>query len=716
MKPAENIKPDLILEETQIPLEEGSKGKVEKIGGKRIGYYYIIIKSLKESKKNDVVRCVYIKGMFNFGICVIKEGTYGDTKDKHGRDIIDRLQWQKKLHQLLHGKIRLPKLLGSFEENGNYYLVLERIKGVSLAKAIRAAKGELRDAIITGNKLGITFIKHLIELIRTLNTLHQHQIVHRDVTPANFMITPSGKVSLIDMELSYLITTNTPNPPFTLGTYGYMSPEQQAVDPNPTIKEDIFSVGAIILYIWSGIHPLKLVYGTPEDIASKVQFFIPEKTMASLVTQSLMSPPSIRPSLKNIEQALLKYKDSVQKTKKNTTADIISKEQVLPTLQEAIHTLGSPLLADEQGWFSANVNHPFDADTQKIIKAKYASFTGGDSGILYLLACAKKTGLDVSHSLQCVDKSLTLIEKKYINRLNKAVPGLYYGADGIAVCLSTAIDHGLINCEPMYQEWINKLLGKKSQTNNLMYGISGQGIANILCEDFIPSNLLQKRLTEYVQHLIDHQEKDGSWVRAISGNKKRITRGLATGVAGISYFLLSVAQKYNSSDALKAGQLGLGWLMKKSIHKDNMVQWLSSTNDPIMPWWNDGAPGIAIAFLKAYELTQNKDYRKYAIGALSTQKPHVVYDNLSQHQGLSGLGEVYLEAYKILKDDVWYERASWIAQIVMLLRRTHPQFGPYWLVEDEKTPVAGFMLGNSGVLHFLLRYCNPTLVNGPLMT
>src|SRR5687768_1680820 len=108
---------------TQQPVENEVKGKVVKKSGKRIGYNYIILKSLKESQKNDVVKCLYIKSLTNFGICVIKEGTFGDSKDKEGRDIKDRLIWQKQLHELLQDKVRVPRLLGSFEENGNYYLV-----------------------------------------------------------------------------------------------------------------------------------------------------------------------------------------------------------------------------------------------------------------------------------------------------------------------------------------------------------------------------------------------------------------------------------------------------------------------------------------------------------------------------------------------------------------------------------------------------------------
>src|SRR5262245_11680436 len=128
------MKPVSVVTNTTNLEENTVKGKAEKKNGKRIGYNYIILKSLKESQKNDVVTCLYIKSLTDFGICVIKEGSYGDSKDKHERDIKDRLLWQKKLHEKLQNKVRIPRLLGSFEENGNFYLVIERIRGRSMFK------------------------------------------------------------------------------------------------------------------------------------------------------------------------------------------------------------------------------------------------------------------------------------------------------------------------------------------------------------------------------------------------------------------------------------------------------------------------------------------------------------------------------------------------------------------------------------------------------
>jgi hypothetical protein len=51
----------------------------------------------------------------------------------------------------------------------------------------------------------------------------------------------------------------------------------------------------------------------------------------------------------------------------------------------------------------------------------------------------------------------------------------------------------------------------------------------------------------------------------------------------------------------------------------------------------------------------------------------------------------------------------------MQMKKHHPVHGDYWLAEYERLPVAGFMIGNSGVLHFLLRLCYNEQIGFPLI-
>jgi serine/threonine protein kinase len=702
---------------TDPPIDSQVKGKVVKKGGKRIGYNYIILRSLKESQKNDVVTCLYIKSLTNFGVCVIKEGTYGDTKDKQGRDIKDRLMWQKQVHETLKGKVKLPRLLGSFEENGNYYLVLQRIRGISLYKACRDAGNNLREGLITGNKLGMKFLDYMLQLIELLSTLHSHQIVHRDVTASNFMISPAGKVAVIDMELSYSLETNFPDPPFQLGTYGYMSPEQE-VTAMPTIEQDVFSIGAILIQIWTGILPSKITDIPFAELSDKVRFLIPDKEFATIVLNCLNSEPLLRPKLRKVSEIIREYKnDRKNKIIRNTNSiKEFTREEILNTIQQTIKTLGSPLMTDdEKGWFSENSKNSQYADKRKINKGWFASFHKGACGVIYLLSKANLLGMDITSTKPSIEKGLKLIEIKYCNNLNETHPGLHFGGSGIAAILAESIRAKLLEPHDIYIEWMNRLLEKDNELLGFQYGIAGQGIANWLCYPFLDSKKAQERLGEYAGRILFGQEPDGSWIRSKSGKKKRTTRGFAHGVAGIIYFLLEYANFSKNALALKAAEKGLQWLIKKSIHVGNRVYWRSSNDKEISPWWCEGAAGIAMAFLKAYSILGVGKYKEFASMALYNHNAAVIDNNLSQCHGLSGLGEIYLEMYRVSQNEEWLNRSRWIVQVLMNLKRQHTCHGPYWLVQNEREPTADFMVGNSGVIHFLLRSCYPDKVGFPLL-
>ena len=733
MKPeilkSKTIKEEPISQVSEAPVQEEAleqeqpKGKVEKKAGKRVGYNYIIVKSYKESQKNDVVKCLYIKSLTNWGFCVIKEGSYGDTKDKNGRDIIDRLKWQKQLHEQLQDKIRMPRLLGHFEERGNYYLVIGHIKGKALQKVIAANRKELHNSIISGGKLGMKFLNYLIQIADILIILHAQQIVHRDATPNNYMITPGDKVALIDMEMCYSLKLQFPSPAFALGTHGYMSKQQEAI-LTPTTAEDIFALGAIILQIWSGVSPGKLTNEPITELSKKISFFIPDQQVANLVTRCLLPEDYKRPDATQILQVLKQYRaDLKSKTARPVHQPVFyTREEILTIVQEAVHTLATPLLADEEkGWFSDDMKPPVGDDKHKLRKVWYASYNRGVSGVIYMLAQAKQVGMNVELVIPYVQKGLELVKQKYINRIEQAKAGLHFGSDGIAAVLASAIREGLIEPTAEHLEWIDLLLQKANQSKDIEYGVAGQGLANLVCKPFLSPDRLQERLRNYADLLILKQDPDGCWVsgyyrqKYTKRKKKKVTRGFMEGMAGIICFLLEYGYRYQHQESITAAQRGLKWLMKKAKHKNGTVQWLSAKDKELNYSWWSGTAGIALMFIKAYQYTGETIYRQYATGALQGIPENIIEGNVGQRNGLSGLGEVYIEAYNVFKEDRWLERAGWLAQVVMQLKKQHRKYGTSWLVEGEREPVANFMIGNAGVMHFLLRYCYPDKIGFPLL-
>ncbi len=697
--------PEIIPSTTVATEQPVIPQKAVKKGGKRIGYYYIILKSLKKSRKNDVVKCFYIRGLTKFGLCVIKEGSFGESKDGEGRDIRDRLKWQELLHGQLQHKVRMPGLLGSFEENGNYYLVMDYIKGQPLYKFFKSRGLTMRDHLLAGDKTAVRFFGYMVQLVDILNALHKNHIVHRDVTPSNFMVTPRGKVAVIDMELSYSLKDQFPSPPFQLGTFGYMSPEQEATQA-PSVHDDVFSVGAIMLNAFTGISPAKLLRDKPEVIRQRVNFFIRDAALAGILLGCFHPVPGERISMVDLKAALNGYRGRMKKQKEILVpvAGGFHGSELRDAVQEAIENLATPLLCDpEKGWFAEDMKSVAD-EKRQMNKSWYASVSRGAAGIIYFLAMAKRGGMDISACTGAIHEGSRLIDVKYLQRTDKVMPGLHLGADGVAVSLYMAQESHLAADLPGCQENVPSLLGKPAERLGIAQGMAGQGIANLICAPVMDAVVLHERLSDISAAIVSRQEKDGSWNTRRSSKKAHFSKGFANGAAGIVYFLLEYASRWRDANAAEGALRGLQWLRNKAgYRRPGVAAWPLSAAKVVEPWWCDGLAGIALPFMKAFQLYGDPRDKDTACSMLRSLPPDIIGNSLGQYEGLAGLGETYLEAFRVFREEIWWERAQHIASVIMHLKKTDSRGRPYWLAGHEKYPVAGFMIGNTGVLHFLLR-------------
>lgn len=109
--------------------------------------------------------------------------------------------------------------------------------------------GELLKNIIANQKINLlTFLKIAIQLANALSELQQHNIIHKDIKPANIIAhLETGQIKIIDFSLSSKIEHKNQlivNQGFPEGTLAYMSPEQTgrmncAID----YRTDFYSLG-----------------------------------------------------------------------------------------------------------------------------------------------------------------------------------------------------------------------------------------------------------------------------------------------------------------------------------------------------------------------------------------------------------------------------------------------------------------------------------------
>ncbi len=99
-------------------------------------------------------------------------------------------------------------------------------------------------------------LERMQQLLAVLGYLHAHGVVHRDVQPANVLLSAEGEVRLIDLGLALLLGETEAVPgQLRLGTPYYAAPEQE-VDPNGVgPSADLYSVGVLLHRMVSGLLP-----------------------------------------------------------------------------------------------------------------------------------------------------------------------------------------------------------------------------------------------------------------------------------------------------------------------------------------------------------------------------------------------------------------------------------------------------------------------------
>jgi WD40 repeat protein len=154
-----------------------------------------------------------------------------------------------KREALLLAKLKHPSLPGiydHFTDAGRWYLVMDYIEGETLeARLDRVGRLRVEEALQIGMQLG--------EVLRYLHAC-QPPIIFRDLKPANIIITPQGHVYLIDFGLARLSDPEQSRNSNPFGSPGYAAPEQYD-SPQTTVRADIYSLGATLHQMITGIHP-----------------------------------------------------------------------------------------------------------------------------------------------------------------------------------------------------------------------------------------------------------------------------------------------------------------------------------------------------------------------------------------------------------------------------------------------------------------------------
>ena len=252
-----------------------------------------------QERRLSLVRAPTFRGSHRFELRrVLGEGSMGVVHEAydHERQMIVALKTGRwvdaqslvRLKREFRGRAdlehrNLVRLFELHEDQGHWFFTMERVDGADFLTWARAAdERALRTA--------------LRQLASGLDALHRAGMVHRDLKPSNVMVTPRGRVVILDFGLVRAEGDASDRTP--VGTVAYMAPEQamgDAVGP----AADCYSLGVMLHEALTGALP---VDGTAlEILVRKQQAPAPEvrgvpPDLAALCRDLLAVDPLARPS------------------------------------------------------------------------------------------------------------------------------------------------------------------------------------------------------------------------------------------------------------------------------------------------------------------------------------------------------------------------------------------------------------------------------------
>lgn len=150
----------------------------------------------------------------------------------------------------LAARLQHPHILGVFDSgnaDGRLWFAMPFIEGESLRDKL-AREGQLPVA----EAVGIAR-----EVADALEYAHRHGIIHRDIKPENILL--SGKHAVVaDFGIARALTNgdgNITQTGMSVGTPGYMSPEQATAERAIDARTDVFALGCVLYEMLAGEPP-----------------------------------------------------------------------------------------------------------------------------------------------------------------------------------------------------------------------------------------------------------------------------------------------------------------------------------------------------------------------------------------------------------------------------------------------------------------------------
>ncbi len=193
-----------------------------------------------------------------------------------------------------------------FRIQGAFFIIMEYVEGIDLYDLLE------RQSYLPNDVAAIV----ALQVARALDYTHFRGVIHRDVKPANIIISKLGTVKLTDFGIAKIESSDLTQAGVGLGTPAYMSPEQ-IVGDKLDHRSDIFSLGIVMYQMVTGNKPF-----LEDDERSAMQ---------KIRMDTPLPPRSINPAIdKSLERIIQRCMQKIPQDRYTSTQElVIALEQYL---------------------------------------------------------------------------------------------------------------------------------------------------------------------------------------------------------------------------------------------------------------------------------------------------------------------------------------------------------------------------------------------------
>lgn len=667
-----------------------------------LGGRYDVREAIRHAYRGGVFRAV---DRVSGAAVVVKQARAHVGVDRHGRDARDRLRHEADVLGRLQVTGWVPRVHELFEEGSDLFLAEEDLGGQTL-----------RAWVMAGTVAGVVSRPRaqtrdlLVQIARLVADLHRSDVVLRDLSPNNLLVTPERRLALVDPELAVLPGRGG-DVPTGIGTPAYAPPEQLAGAPADEAM-DLYALGALLVFCCTGEDPLLNPLGTSRigpsmadwlDVGVRRAACSPE--IADLAIRLCDRDPQRRPTAAEVVELVVLTRGA----------------EPLPTAREAIHAA----LEAPQPMERSTLDDAVAALTRRLITdvratgsrvAAASSFGSttlpanvqhGAAGVLGVLLQAHRALGDP----ELLERGAAVAEwlDAWMTRTPPQGPvGLHFGHAGSCWALADAgratgdgamVDRAVSRALQLDARW---------PSPDVTHGIAGLGLTLVHLWQLTGEPRLRAAVagvSDELLHRAAHDQAGVSWSTprdvpsSFAGQR---FHGFAHGTAGVGTFLLCAAGVTGSERAMAVAVEAARSLIGAAVRQHGCAWWGSSPDRVVglLPHWCNGSSGVLTFLARVAVAAPDLD-----MGNLLEESARAVVAGrwscgTAYCHGLAGNADALLDL-GARNGGAWKDWASDLAR-VMWERRTVDERGA--VLGDEpggRTP--DFGVGYGGGLSTLLR-------------